>query len=403
MKQLLQDVEQSGIDPRIITLEDLTLLNKSFYGSKKSEAAEAKEKRRKLSLNLSNIKRIVKQSIKAYNGILLKNRVEAGPITKSLLKCEEEGKAIPEPTENVDLSQFMAALGIIDMDIEEEETGAVDGKANTTPPRPTTLANPSMNSPLFRSPPAYHHSTPPRTVFADDSGFGTSSVASYQHSMELSLEPKGTEKKPEVFSFNPSFPGRYTNAYHVFQPPEMEHKKISYRGVVIAKKVDPSDILEYSAAIPSQDYMADLLARGVLTSEQASMPAILFKGPTVEAGDKVGVAAVVDIKFPCPQTQKAVSKHHAKVTKEDSPYFWTYTLGLFDLGGDVFDNRIFSDNDTIVETFESVPKPVEVIDGDKTMHWHIFWRVAIKASGEELLAEKKESFHDYVKRRRKGN
>eukprot|EP00977_Amphora_coffeiformis_P003760 scaffold748_cov118-Amphora_coffeaeformis.AAC.1 len=60
----------------------------------------------------------------------------------------------------------------------------------------------------------------------------------------------------------------------------------------------------HSAVLPTHEYMFELFSRGVLSEEEATMPAILFKAPGVCAGDRTGPDAVVSIQFPCEEVKQ---------------------------------------------------------------------------------------------------
>eukprot|EP00977_Amphora_coffeiformis_P010229 scaffold2371_cov113-Amphora_coffeaeformis.AAC.2 len=154
LKQLLQDIEESSLDIRKVSLPYLSSKRPAFYGpklkKKKGEpevelSHELKEKRRKISLKLSDLKRICARSPKAYKAILLKNRVTTGPITKSFIKLEEEGlydmKKESKQTMVSDIMEQMENLGV-----EEDEDVTTPAPAPPqpilTPPRGTTLTPP---------------------------------------------------------------------------------------------------------------------------------------------------------------------------------------------------------------------------------------------------------------------
>ena len=393
-KQLLLDIEERNIDVRLVTLDYLTTVSSLLYGNKNSKNEEVKEKRRKLSLRLLDLTRICNRSPVAYLAILQKEKVTPSATTLSLVQLEKEGKDFSNKTPKTP--------------IKKETDISVDFvELRLTSPNPPKQA-------IVHSPPSFQFtptrpskkmatSTPPRTIALNGD---TSSFAGMTQSSSTSLmagwdKPKGSQYNPDIFFFQETFQGKHSNGYNVYQPPQLISSKVSYKGIVAFKKVDPSNILDHSAHLPLREYMFALASHGLLSDEQAYMPAILFKAPLVEAGDWVVPKSIVSIAFPCAESKQQVSKLQAKIRSDDAER-WYYTLGIFDMGDFVFDNRIFSDNDSIIKGVESVPPAATVVGSEKTMHWHIIWRVAFKETAEALEGEATESIEDIIRKRRAG-
>ena len=391
-KQLLLDIEDRNIDVRLVTLDYLSSLSSLFYGTKHTKNEEVKDKRRRLSLKLSDLTRLCNRSPTAYLSVLKRYKVTPSPTTLALVQLEEEGKDFSIASTKKRDSLLPTEAEKLSEDLKELTLDPTE----VVVPSPPTFSSPQIT---FSPPPVARKMsalTPPRTIVTGDE-----TVAGMTHSSGVSLslssdKPKGSEQNPEIFFFTEDSQGHYTNGYNVYQPPEMISKNVSYKGICAFRKVDPSDIMDHSAILPSRDYLLGLAARNILSEEHAYMPAILFKKPMVEAGDRVGPKALVKIQFPCKESKQQVSKLQAK-TKPTDAY---YTLGVFDLGDYVFDNRIFSENDRTIDGHESVPPAVPVVGNEKTMHWHIIWRIAFKETGEALEGEASMSIEEIIKKRR---
>lgn len=422
-KQLLQDIEESNIDPRLVTLDSLTTQNSLFYGSKNSNNAAVKDKRKKLSKALHDLKRVIAKSPASYETICVKNKVKLGANTKALVLLEKEGKDFSVPNSKVidnKIEDYIDDLDALEIDDAQEfDAFDYDNSSLFTPPRKNTMTTPpratrSNTSRIDLTPPRNQTPLRPQFAMSPDPDMPktilqpVSSVASVLSDTPMTItQHQGAEYNPDLFFFAPGSNGRYTNGYNVFQPFKLEKKapngpKIGYKGALfIYKKVDPTDLLEHSAALPSRAYLDKLVSLQVLTEEQACLPCILFKSPSVESGDRVGNSAKFKIFFPCEESKKEVAALHANVKDSSSSRYWYYTLGLFALeDGKVFDNRIFSNHDYEIERFESTPPPEKAIGEESTLNWHAMWRIAISKTGELIEEETAETLEDIMKKRR---
>ena len=173
------------------------------------------------------------------------------------------------------------------------------------------------------------------------------------------------------------------------------------------RKVDPVDAFLHTAVLPNEDYLHALILNGIINDDDVTNSEfILFRGPYVESGDRVGKRSLVDVMFPAAECRVVVQTAHAKVNLpvegDDSPGpSWHYTLAIFPKGI-VFDNRVFSEHDEVINRFKSMPdkKKVKELDDEKVLIFHDMWRIAIKGTATLLEEEEKVSLVERMRKRR---
>ena len=178
-----------------------------------------------------------------------------------------------------------------------------------------------------------------------------------------------------------------------------EKHEVDTRVISLRKRLI-RDVNKYSASLPETVYLNQLVDKEIISDFEAECSCILFKSPSIEAGDRVGRSALVDVLFPCPKTYAAVEAHHANIRKETDRRFYYYTLAIFppDIS---FDNRVFSDGESLIDPFESMAESVRDKDIDETVtHWHAMWRIAISSTGMLKEEEEEDTIKDRKKKRR---
>ena len=221
IKQLLEDIESSGLPITKIDLKYLTGHDENnFYGLPRVE--KDKNKRVKFSHKILDLKRIFGTSAASYRDYLFTHGVTPSAVTESLVLKEEKLKIGPDKKD--DISTELKSLNI-----KEEpksgitETGKTGGRKTptpatlSTPPRhltPTRLTPTRPSSafiPLPSSPLPFNSGD-----MSVNSEITTSTPLTQRSTTDpLNQELPGQLYNPNVFKVMHGVNGRYMNGYHV--------------------------------------------------------------------------------------------------------------------------------------------------------------------------------------------
>lgn len=402
IKTILEDIERSGLPLDEVFLPKLSELNESFYG--KANVAKFKVRREKVSNKLIDFKR---RSSPSYLKLVRSYGVVPSNFTLEAAQYVEQAKAKRAPAPSVDdITSGLKGMRMNDFQDNGFGNGFKSTAPGSTAPGSTIPSIPSIATPpcssfkIVKSPPAL---TPPRSITLSLTGSARSQT----------LTPFGSYFFPDTIEVLSDFSGRYKNNIWIFEEPKMvkypvdpKGKKYKYLGYLLKRKVDPPDVALYSATIPTQEYLGHLVANGMIQANNIDRQYVLFRGPYVEACDRVGKNGLINIMFPADESKEAVQTAHAsiKVASEDDDHpgpSWYYTLACFP-PGIVFDNRVFSDHDSHINPFESMPNKVGVpaLSNEEVLAFHCMWRVAIKGTGTLMDQDEKLGLAERMKKRR---
>ena len=141
---------------------------------------------------------------------------------------------------------------------------------------------------------------------------------------------------------------------------------------------------------------------------KAEQDFVVFRGPLVEAFDRVGRKGIIEHQWVAKESKELASKLHANIKppneNDNNPGpSWCYTVLAVPFGYKL-DNRVFSNHDYDVTPHDSTPERTFVDDlGEEVLSFHIMWRIALKGTEELLDDEDKVSLKDRIKARRTQN
>jgi len=365
---------------------------------------------------LALIKR--KSAYNYYKQELKCNNVAPSDFTVEEIRAEKGEDWLPDhltdSNTNSDSSSTSVASSICEDDLVEdfenmniEKKNKAEEGPNTrhvpppvafnTPPRRTsaTVATPqkTMNSPAQPFPVPLEDlafdTKPSSSLSNDDSSF----IDVENHFVQL----PGTFLKPHLFSY--THQGCGLNGYKVYFLQKLYTDEHSYKGLFVQKRVDPLDLIAYSAEVADEIYLKKLFKNGYITKEEAELTGILFKEKFLSTGDTVQDC----INYP-DEVIKQIEEEQAQVNVDHACY-WSYTLCLINLDGRQFDNRVFSNHDLVIKLLPSLPPsedaPYTGHEEDKQLIWHAMWRVAIKGTAKPINQRKELTIQDLVKAHRK--
>ena len=332
IKQLLEDIEKSGVPRQSIDFSYLCGVRKGFYEGQP----------RAFQYKLSNLK---KKPIQAYIKKEL-NYHKVAPSERTLQELDEDDEK---------------GLAVSFGDLKLESQSQFPASPPLPPPsiqRPTRMQSPGAP-------------VPPSSVaqgsVSTTSGFSTESSA-------VLPTFAGSVLNPHVIEVNVNYPERHRDGFEVYQVNNVYHRGSDYKTFHIRKSVSLPQLTDWEAWIP--DGFDAYRGR-----------AIMVKGPSQDHFHQ-------DPDLYNHQNSET-KKAHMKLTiaiEEDDNRKWTHYLLVFP-PGTVLDNRVFQGDNTKKVATQYVPLQEEdeypIVD-TRLIGASVYFTIAESESGEKVESSKKK-------------
>jgi len=335
-------------------------------------------------------------AIAAANGELQEDDKEESDADENFIEVVDD--------DSDDSADLGAALQALNLDDKKEHSTHTSRGPSPTLPRTPPKTPPKYSPVRYICLPAHRILSFPVTPNSAMSDHGSVTLTSASSSNATDIP--GAYYNPDIIRIIPNYHGRYQNGYFIYKTPLYtvvgeETKDVwSHRGFFIEKQVNPTDWKKHSARLVGEEYLSELANRNKIDQETVKQEAILFKSPSLEAGDTNGRNSSVEKLYPCMHAREHVNKQQNNFNKQGEPRFWYYTLAIFPIGI-VFDNRVFSPNDSIIESYDSMAESVECpVVKETVTYWHKMWRIAEANSGEPVDQDKSPDINEIKKARR---
>lgn len=415
IKTLLQDIETSGYDVEDINLDILSKKNPEYYGTARNE--KYRIRRQLISSKLQDLKRKTSSKylmyVKGYSvtpsPFTVENAANAATAATPTPKKKQRVTPPPEVDDDTEMADMFHSFGINDSNsFENSEAFPPPPPRSFTPPRiPKHVKSPPMSSfgtTKLKSP----DHTPSRSSMPT-SRTATSSVSHFTMHSHSDPVVFGSYEKPWKIDIVPGFSGRYINNIWIYEETKQVkdgQKKHSYSGYLFMTKVDPPDVTLHSCFVADTEYIELLYSNNIITWQEKSCCFVVFRGPMVEAFDRVGLDGIIQHQWISEESKEKAQMVHANikpgVDSDESPGpSWVYTVAKVPPEHNL-DNRVFSDHDHNVSPYESMPNRAKVAElaNEEVLAFHIQWRVAIKGTEQLMDETKKMSLAERMKKRR---
>ena len=388
LKQILQDIEESSYDLDDINLQYLTEVNPRFYGPERNGTEEDKAKRRKISNKLTDLKRMRRNSAIRYRDHVIENGVTPSARTIAHAKADQDA-----------LSGSFARMSMQQRPTPPPNTPPRHGLSfAASPPRSTGMPSPFGTTPFLVP-------SVPSTVYSMDASSTTSSVlpsdiSSFGEMAEAQLQ--GMLYKPNVIPVDLDNFERHLNGYYVNLINDQPVGGNECVAVMVWKQFNAPDIQANEATLPSGEYLTIVSSLGNY-AYPLHRQCMLIKYPSIPFGDKHDEDGPNKIQFPDDACGQAVMSAQGNL---DQSRAFKYDLLVFPENV-FFDNRVLSNDDSIVNADHSLPNSFKDPDiEDHVLFWHSFWRVAIKGTTRKTKTQKRMSIKqmkELNKKKKAGN
>jgi hypothetical protein len=368
---VLREIEENNLDRKLFNAQkQLWEKNPKFYGDPASES------RKSFGRFISNI--VKRYSWQHYASILMKYEIDMSETTEAALALEIEqeeaglydDKKLQDPEEeslvttekNATLNQFRFSDDLVD-DLTDTFASATTISGLSSSPVPTFGSPASQAQPTFRSPLAQRLSfdQPPVLV-------GNYTLADYI--------PDGSLDYPFPIYFNAKRGHHHGNLF--IHQAVIEHHGHEYETTVLQRSGAIADIQNYQLEIATKLPACFSVHLG---------RAFIFKEPAANCFAReikaFGLAKSENPSAKAP-TVKALKAAEVQAARIDPELSWMYSVILFPLEQESFDNRVFSAHDTSV-TGEKYPIHGFSAKFNKDL-WGctISWKVALAGKSREL-------------------
>ena len=431
IKSILQDIEESGHSVDDVTLELLEGKNPDWCGTGRNP--KFRMRRAAVSSKLQDFKRRAAPSclrfVRGHNVLPSKFTIaNAEAVEQQNVKNK---KANVEDVKMEDVAGRFKTFGV------DDDDDSFSFRTDNVPPPPFRATTPP---PCRAATPPTHHATPPPPppVFSPPrsasklfkspmkTGFGTSvpgSVftapttipSSSSSSGRGECSGNGSHERPWKFDLISGFSGRCLNGIWAHEETKQikdkkmkngGSKKHGHQGHPFKRKVDPPDVALNSCFLADEIHKKELCSKGALKADDLHCDVVVFRGPHIEAFDRVGTGSIIPHQFVSPESKETVRTCHTNIkpaneTDESPGPSWAHTIAKVPESHQL-DNRVFSDHDCIVTPCESMPPKVEVEDlgGEEVLTFHVMWRVALKGTEQLMDESTKLSLAERMKQRR---
>ena len=397
VKTLVQDIETSGHELEDIDLDKLTTKNPDFYGAPRNP--KFRDRRLAVSTKVQELKR---KSALSYLKL-----VRSFGVNPSKFTVENAQKTMKEMKKQKEVELAMEELNVNDDDDDDDDDDFIPPKAPprmvaNTPPR--SILSPGLSKYIKKPDAATYYSG--ATV-----GSSTSCLID-----DHTGGPFGSYERPWKFDIIPGLSCKYINNIWLYEETKQVKevmtggqngkKKHSYSGYLFARQVDPPDVTLHSCFIADEGYVHTLIDTGIITMSESSSQFVVFRGPAVDAFDCVGKGELISHQWISTESKETAKTIHTNIkpATEGDIYpgpSWSYTIGKIPEGY-ILDNRVWSDHDSIVAPYESMPEKTKVkaLGNEEVLAFHVQWRIALK--GTEMLMDDNEkmSLAERMKKRR---
>ena len=413
IKTILQDIETSGYALEDVDLEVLTNHgNADYYGTARNP--KYTDRRAAISQKIRDFKRRTPERwlawVKGWGVTPSKFSVENATAAKP--KIPKKKQDPDEPME--DINDKFNSLGVKDNDSFGFASYDEDARPPTTSVVYATSTPPRNFGTKLKSPADL---TPSRSVqykypSAVTAPTAAGSTLSYFTAEQEPNKPFGSYERPWKFDIVPGFSGRYMNDIWIYEEakqvksPKEGTQKLSYSGYLFKLQVNPPDVALYSCFLADEEYVGKLYSNGILRVDEMKSLFIVFRGPYVQAFDRVGKGGIIPHQWVSLESEETVKTTHANIKppgeEDESPGpSWMYSVAKVPEGY-LLDNRVFSDHDYKMAPYESMPKKSKVpeLDNEEVLSFHIMWRVALKGTEVLMDESQKMSLAERMKKRR---